>query len=143
MPVGWRVYLATILPSVICLTLNFIIPHQDAWIGYNRFFNVFIIMGTFYMVVIAAPLQTLVFTSIYEQYKERADEYYTFVKLFVIGWVYTALVAFIGFVFYAIGSYMLFILFIFAPLVALAIEMFFVVFLPRVFSSEHFMNNEE
>ena len=138
MPVYLRIYVATILPSVIFTTL-YLITTSHPTDGMEGVFKLPLIMGTFYMVVIGGPLQTLFLGSLYERYRERAEDYYIFIKLFVIGIFYTAITAFFcfGLMWLSVVGYII------APIVALVFEWIFLIWMPRAMNSEHFMNSDD
>ncbi len=92
------------------------------------------------MIIIGAPLQTLILGYIYKRHKERADDYYSFIKLFVIGIFYSLISAPFSSIFYSSPGLFTVLLAVLGPLI---IEMVVILLLPRVFSSEHFLNPED
>ena len=138
MPVYLRIYVATILPSVSFAILCILTSIHKT--GLELIAVELFIYWALYMIIIGAPLQTLILGYIYKRYKERADDYYSFIKLFVIGTFYSLISAPFSSIFYSSPGFFTVLL---AVLVPLIIEMVVILLLPRVFSSEHFLNPED
>ena len=138
MPVYLRIYVATILPSVSFAILCVLASIHKT--GLELIPVMLFIYWALYMIIIGAPLQTLILGYIYKRYKERADDYYSFIKLFVIGIFYSLISAPFSSIFYSSPGLFTVLLAVLGPLI---IEMVVILLLPRVFSSEHFLNPED
>lgn len=130
--------MATILPSVSFAILCILTSIHKT--GLELISVMLFIYWALYMIIIGAPLQTLILGYIYKRHKERADDYYSFIKLFVIGIFYSLISAPFSSIFYSSPGLFTVLLAVLGPLI---IEMVVILLLPRVFSSEHFLNPED